>query len=892
MPAHDPLPGFLSHRTVRLICTSLPRLPAGEPLLSFVALIGTETLGADYTYDITARTPDNPQAQLMAHELDLQAIVGTEMGVSIELDGIGTGTAGGIGAGERFLSGIVTQARLLEADDRCVSFQFRIEPWLVLAKRTSDHRRFHGKTTPQIIKEVLSDYLFPLEDRLSENYPIRDYQCQAGAADYDFVVRLMQEWGITHFWEHGDDRHRMVIVDGMGAYKHNASAAYRTLRLFPPGVRIDEEHLTRFDASESLRPGEWVTKDYDFTRPKADLTTGNAAPRDTAHAEFQLYEWPGDYLDAGADDGSLRARIRMQAERSPGARRFGHGFLRGVTTGTTFNLADHPRTALNAEYLVIRTRTEIREAGEESGARQAWHCSVDFEAQPTAEMFRPQRTIRKPSAKGPVSAIVVGPKSAPEIWTDQYGRVKVQFAWDRVGKFDADSSPWMRVNYAHAGNGFGFVSVPRIGEEVMVMFYNDDPDRPVIVGRGYNALNMTPWNLPDQSALTGMRSKEILGGNQGHLLFDNTSKEIQTQLSSDFLLSQINLGHVRAVPGQSGRKAKRGEGLEARTDGHAAVRAALGLLLTTFARAQAEGNMMNVRDVIQQMQQALDVANTMAESADGAQAQSGEQKQVNAALKQQLSEIAGGGDLKEFTEPHLVLASRAGVLSTAGASTHIHSATHTALTTGEHLSVTTGKSWFASVADTLRVMIHQGGMRLFARRGKVEIQAQDNAIELTARKAVHVVSTDASVEVSAREAIRLHVEGTEIRITRDGIQNITTGKWIVFASDVEWEGPQRAEGKLPALPVTGKHLEYLVLRDAASGKPIAEHPYQITTPDGAVMTGQSDAEGKTSIVRTDNPQPIQAQPMPNPKRMHIVPGAYWDESQANPLDFVKFDAIY
>ncbi|MHA7683336.1 type VI secretion system Vgr family protein [Cupriavidus sp. PET2-C1] len=892
MPARDLLSGYFSHRTVRLISASLPSLPAGEPLLSFVAIAGTETLGADYAYDITARSPDDPQARLMAQNLDLQAIVGTEMGVCIELDGIGTGMAGGIGAGQRYLSGVVTRARLLDTDDRRVSFQFRIEPWLVLAKRTSDHRRFHGKTAPQIIKEVLSDYLFPLDDRLSENYPIRDYQSQAGATDYDLVVRLMQEWGITHFWEHGDDRHRMVIVDGMGAYKQNASEAYRTLRLFPPGVRVDEEHLTRFAASESLRPGEWVTKDYDFTRPKADLTTGYAAPGDTAHANFQLYEWPGDYLNTSEDDGGMRARVRMQAERCLGGRRFGQGFLRGVTTGTTFNLANHPRAALNAEYLVIRTKTEIREVGEESGARQAWHCSVEFEAQPSTEMFRPQRTIEKPRAKGPVSAVVVGPKSAAEIWTDQFGRVKVQFAWDRVGRFDADSSPWMRVNYAHAGNGFGFISVPRIGEEVMVMFYNDDPDCPVIVGRGYNALNMTPWNLPDQSALTGMRSKEILGANQGHLLFDNTSKEIQTQLSSDFLLSQINLGHVRGVPDQSGRKAKRGEGLEARTDGHAAVRAALGLLLTTFSRAQAEGDMMNVRDVIQQMQQALDVANTMADSADAAQAQSGEQKQVNSTLKQQLSEIAGGGELKEFTEPHMVVASPAGVLSTAGASTHIHSAIHTALTTGEHLSIATGKSWFASVADTLRMMVHKGGIRLFARRGKVEIQAQDDAIELVAKKIVQIMSTDDSVEVIARKAIRLHVEGTEIRITPDGIQNTTTGKWIVFAADSEWEGPQRADGKLPTLPVTGKHLEYMVLRDAANGKPLAGHPYQITTPDGATVAGQSDAAGKTSIMRTDDPQPVQALPLADPKRLQIIPGAYWDESSTNRLDFVKSNATH
>jgi len=874
-------------RTVSLVSRSLPQLPTNEPCLTFVHLQGEETLGAEYAYDISARSQDNPLALAAVRNLNLQALVGTELGVTIELDGTGTGLSGGIGAGERYLSGVVTQARRLDSDARHITYQFRIEPWLVIAKHASNYRRFHGSTAPQIIEAVLSDYIFPVESRLSESYPVRDYQCQYGETDYDFVVRLMQEWGITHYWEHGLDCHRLVLVDGMGAFRRNDSAAYHTLHIYPPGVRIDEEHLNRFEIAETLRPGEWITSDYDFTRPNADLTTRNAAPRDTSHASFQRHEWPGDYLNAGDDDGGMRARIRMEALRCTGQRAHGSGNLRGVTTGTTFTLTGHPIASQNGEFLVTRSCTELRETGEESGATQSWLCHVEFEVQRTSEVFRPQRVLDKPRARGMVPATVVGPESAAEHWTDKYGRVKVQFPWDRVGTFDANSSPWMRVSYSNAGNGFGAMEVPRIGQEVMVAFYNDDPDCPVVLGCAYNALSMPPWELPAEAVLSGMRSKEVGGSRAGHLLFDDTQQRIQTQLSSDHLLSQINLGHIRRVSDQSGRKEKRGEGLEARTDGHAAVRAALGLLLTTFSRAHAEGDMMSVRDIVHQMQQALEVTATLADGADAAQAQAGEQKGIAQALRQQIAEIEGGGELEEFSAPHVVTASPAGVVSTAGTSTHIHSTEHTQLTTGKHFSISAGKSLFASVADSLRVMVHQGGMKWFARRGKVQIEAQDDAIELTARKGIQVISTDDWVEVMARKGIRLNVQGTEICLTQDGIQNITTGQWIVFAAEKDWGGAKRAAGEMPTLPVTGRHQEFVVLRDADTGRPLANYPYQITTPDGAILTGRSDATGKTSVIRTDEPQTVHAEPLPNPDLLEIIEGCYWDQSTAYSLDFVK-----
>ncbi|EDG4208883.1 type VI secretion system tip protein VgrG, partial [Salmonella enterica] len=193
-----------------------------------------------------------------------------------------------------------------------------------------------------------------------------------------------------------------------------------------------------------------------------------------------------------------------------------------LMTGYSFTLTNHPTAEVNQEYLLVQTTLFVRDNAQHSGQEQHFTYVSTFELHPTREVYRPQRTIDKPHTKGPQSAIVTGP-SGQEIWTDQYGRVKVQFGWDRYGKMDENSSCWIRVSYPWAGKGFGMIQIPRIGQEVLVDFKNGDPDLPIIVGRTYNQDTMPPWGLPGMASQSGIFSHSLYGGptNGNMLRFDD-----------------------------------------------------------------------------------------------------------------------------------------------------------------------------------------------------------------------------------------------------------------------------------------------------------------------------------------------------------------------------------
>ncbi|EJM3851487.1 type VI secretion system tip protein VgrG, partial [Salmonella enterica] len=397
-------------------------------------------------------------------------------------------------------------------------YELRMEPWVKLLTHTSDYKAFQNKTVVDILDEVLAEYPYPVEKRLVESYPVRTWQVQYGETDFDFLQRLMQEWGIYWWFEHSEDSHTLVLADAISA--HKACPDSPLVEWHQEGLKLDKEFIHTITANESLRTGQWVLDDFDFTKPRSLLANTVANPRETGHATYEHYEWPGDYFDKS--EGEMLTRIRMEAQRSPGSRVLGGGNIRTLMTGYTFTLMNHPTAELNQEYLLAQTTLFVQDNAQHSGQDQHFTFSTSFELHPTREVYRPQRTISKPHTKGPQSAIVTGP-AGQEIWTDQYGRVKVQFGWDRYGKRDENSSCWIRVSYPWAGKGFGMIQIPRIGQEVLVDFKNGDPDLPIIVGRTYNQDTMPPWGLPGMASQSGIFSHSLYGGptNGNMLRFDD-----------------------------------------------------------------------------------------------------------------------------------------------------------------------------------------------------------------------------------------------------------------------------------------------------------------------------------------------------------------------------------
>ncbi|ECX7254189.1 type VI secretion system tip protein VgrG [Salmonella enterica subsp. enterica serovar Typhimurium] len=478
--------------------------------LLFASLDGGETLSELFSYVVQLKTPDTLNLGYVspAANLPLKPMVGKDLCVNIELDG----------GGKRHISGLVTAARVVGHEGRSVTYELRMEPWVKPLTHTSDYKAFQNKTVVDILDEVLAEYPYPVEKRLVESYPVRTWQVQYGETDFDFLQRLMQEWGIYWWFEHSEDSHTLVLADAISA--HKACPDSPLVEWHQEGLKLDKEFIHTITANESLRTGQWVLDDFDFTKPRSLLANTVANPRETGHATYEHYEWPGDYFDKS--EGEMLTRIRMEAQRSPGSRVLGGGNIRTLMTGYTFTLENYPTAEVNQEYLLMQTLLFVQDNAQHSGQDQHFTFSTRFELHPTREVFRPQRTVSKPHTKGPQSAIVTGP-AGQEIWTDQYGRVKVQFGWDRYGKMDENSTCWIRVSYPWAGKGFGMIQIPRIGQEVLVDFKNGDPDLPIIVGRTYNQDTMPPWGLPGMASQSGIFSHSLYGGptNGNMLRFDD-----------------------------------------------------------------------------------------------------------------------------------------------------------------------------------------------------------------------------------------------------------------------------------------------------------------------------------------------------------------------------------
>ncbi len=819
---------------LRTLTVQSPAIPLvlGQPALEPVRLSGREGINSLFEYELLLKTPDalNIGASGAAN-FDLNAFIGREISCRIELDGAGAflaGTAGAstdhIGAGVRQINALITDAVMWGEEGRHVQYKLTLRPWLHLATLSTDCKFFQNKTVVQILDELLSDYAFLVEKRLFDAYPQRELQVQYNESDFAFFERLCQEWGLSYHFEHADDKHRLILSDAMGAYKQADSAAYREVEYHAPGWKTDAEYLSSFVPESHLTSGRYSTRDYDYTRPRADLSVNRKDPRPTGLADGEVYEWHASHAGshyaqprAGTaeandphDEGGQLALLRMQALRTHGERAQAGGNLRGMVPGGTFKLAKHPRERANAEYLILDTRFVVEDVGQDSqnkdatkDRQQQWRVHVDFTAHPVSELLRPVPTRAKPRTGGPQSALVVGPEGQ-NIWTDELGRIKVQFPWDRIGQKNQHSSCWIRVSSPWAGNQLGGIHIPRIGQEVVVDFFAGDPDLPICMGRPYNQLNKPPYDLPSQSALSGFRSRELkeAGGNSAagrsnDLTFDDTAGKIQVQLKSDHQHSQLSLGHITRIEDNAGRKDARGEGFELRTDGHGAIRAKGGLLITTEARNNAVRHAKDLGETVTRLTQAREQHENLADAARQAWAQDadGDQRDVATTLKSQNEDIAGLAQgrgkqdgFPELSAPHLVLASPAGIETSTPGSTHMASGEHIALTSAGHTSLSAGASLLASVKGAIRLFSYKAGMRLVAAQADIHIQALEKNLKLLAK--LDITLTANRIEITAKEEVIVNGGGSFTHWKAQGITHGTKGAWTEHAATHSLIGPR------------------------------------------------------------------------------------------------------
>lgn len=478
----------------------------GEDALLIKTFSLTEHLGRLFQIEAELRS-DN-------REIKFEDIVGTDATVRLELpDGKGT----------RYFNGCVSRFVQIEHRGSYAVYEATLVPWVWFLTRTADCRIFQKKKVPDIIEDVFKGHGFSdYKLKLTGTYREWEYCVQYRETDFNFISRLMEQEGIYYYFEHTDGAHTLVLADSPSA--HEAYEGYGTMTYRPPATEREEhaETITEWVIEKEIQPGQYALNDFNFTTPKTSLLANANISRQHQAADYEIYDYPGEYEQRTEGEGYAKMRIQELQIQFETLR--AHATVRGVSTGCKFTLQGNPREDQNRDYLITSASYHIKAGEYETGRREEeefYEC--DFIAVPIDQKcpYRPERLTPKPFIQGPQTAIVVGPKG-DEIHTEDNARVKVQFHWDRYGKFDENSSCWIRVSQPWAGKSWGSMATPRIGQEVIVEFLEGDPDRPIITGRVYNADQPPPY-ASGKGVVSGLKSQTHKGSGYNEMSMDDTA---------------------------------------------------------------------------------------------------------------------------------------------------------------------------------------------------------------------------------------------------------------------------------------------------------------------------------------------------------------------------------
>jgi type VI secretion system secreted protein VgrG len=460
--------------TLRLQITT----PLGADKLLVRGFSGEEYISAPFRFDVEMVSEDDG--------LDFSAVVGQGATVTLKLN---DGT-------DHFFHGLVERFVQEDRDERFTTYHAELRPWLWMLTKTADCRIFQNQSAPDIVKAVFSDLGFTdFREALTGTYQPRVYCVQYNETAFNFVSRLLEDEGIFYFFEHADGKHTLVLADDADAHPPcpglGGGARYRRSAI----EHTDDRAVTRCRLEQQVVTGKFAHDDFNFETPATDLKVEVAGEA----GDLRVYEYPGGF--SKTPDGEARANRRIEAAEQPRKLLRGEGHVRAFAAGHKFDLKEHYRADANTAYVLRRV----------SHAATQERYTNSFEAFPADVPFRPTRAAARPVIPGVQTAVVTG-KPGEEIWTDKYGRVKVQFHWDQKGKKDENSSCWIRCDQGWAGKAWGGIFLPRVGQEVVVSFEEGDPDRPVVTGAVYNAEQAVPYALPAEQTKSTIKSNSSKGG--------------------------------------------------------------------------------------------------------------------------------------------------------------------------------------------------------------------------------------------------------------------------------------------------------------------------------------------------------------------------------------------
>lgn len=493
--------------------------PSGQDKFTLIKFEASEALSELFTYNIEAASKTD--------NADLQSMMSEKCSIKFTLKN----------KSERVLNGTLVDAQWLGEQDDLYIYRFTLRPWLWLLSQRADCRIFKNKSAIDIIKEIFGkEGSASFDDRTSETLQPIDYCVQYRETDLDFVLRLMEQYGIYYYFKHSDGDHKLVLCDSRSAHDQVTAAAEPSFQgdasaysLVKQGNRFPRsqvEHLTHWSTMRRLRTGKFELKDYDFEKSESDLTA-RAEEGFPKAKSYEAYDYPAAYTKR--DQGEHFARVMAEAEQARDDRRHAGGDAASLYPGALMKLADHPAGTENVEYLVVRATHAFGVQSYRSSSRQdeaLYHGS--YELQKCERRFRAPIVTPRPTVYGPHTAKVVGERNQGEegdIDVDEYGRIWLRFHWDRE---DGSTSCRTRVAQMWAGKGWGGQIIPRIGQEVIVEYIEGNPDLPLVVGAVVNDQHKPPYELPANKTQSGLKSESTDGAG-----FPDTYNEIKFEDRKD-----------------------------------------------------------------------------------------------------------------------------------------------------------------------------------------------------------------------------------------------------------------------------------------------------------------------------------------------------------------------
>lgn len=838
-----------------------------EPQCEFVVneLRAVESVSRDFEYTIEILS-DNPS-------LALKDIQGKLICVQLVQNG---GTL-------RYFTGYVFEFRLKRAEN-IAFYEAKLGPWLKYLSLRKDCYIFHDANVYQQTASVFDDYAGHAiwQARLYGDDPPMTDAFQFEETDYNYLSRRWEAAGMHYFYEHNESGHSLILGDDTTRTDPIDGDSSICFHLHGGGARA-EDTIEEWSPVRSITASSVQLSSFDFKKPYPALALMPSAGRQGEVLPVDTYEYTGAYGFKDARDGERVARLRIEEIEASGKRFEAAGNNTRVQPGRWFSLTDrygnYPFGDLDRykpegdtagdrnQFLIlevqhIATNNYLQQVEEEPKYENRFICTRK------QVPWRPGRGFNSVDTRilGPQTATVVGPHGQGSIHTDEHGRIRVQFHWDRVGDNSDASSAWMRMSSPWAGAQLGAPAIHRVNSEVIVAWLDGSPDRPIVMGGVHNQDFTPPWALPAQQSLMGFRTRELgpnggnlASGRSNHLILDDTHQRIQAQLKSDHEHSQLSLGHITRIEDNAGRADARGEGFELASGAWGVLRAGKGMLISTEARPRAASHTKNMTESISRLGNARDLHESHAEEAQKAGAQTAQQHQssVAGAIGAQNQAIKGeqGGEFPELSEPFIVFSSPAGISSTTARSTHLASGEHTAITAGKNVSIAAGESMFASIKETFRLFVQKAGMKLIAAAGDIDIKALSDSINILAK--LNITHSADRITISAREEVLINGGGSYVKFTAGGIEHGTKGDYVVHAANKNLVGPrgldtlkQEAFEKSEPKKYSQQLFVDKNLWDLPSGVRAIKYQF-ISDAMGVLGSGTLDGEGNSKPLFTE-----------------------------------------